>query len=154
MTPTEQPVIVIVPGAWHVPAHYAYLALKLNAHGYTVDCLEMSSTNDEKDLPEDTWKEDISIIRNAITSHTEAGRDVAVVMHSFGGMAGSEAAYGLGKKDSETSGSVVKLIYMSAFMLKEGGTRADFGYNEEDFPNIARVDDEQVCEILRTTIAS
>jgi dienelactone hydrolase len=77
-----RPVIVIIPGAWHVPAHYAYLALKLNSAGYTVDCLELSCTNDEKDLPENTWTEDISIIRNAITSHTEAGRDVAVVMHS------------------------------------------------------------------------
>lgn len=142
MGSTEKPVIVIVPGAWHVPAHYAHLALKLNAQGYTVDCLESSSTNDEKDLPEDTWKEDISIIRNAITSHTEAGRDVAVVMHSFGGLAGSEAACGLGKKNSETSGSVVKLIYLAAFMMKENGNPVDF-----DWPRIAVPDDAQVCEI-------
>ncbi|KAH0351390.1 alpha/beta-hydrolase, partial [Aureobasidium melanogenum] len=138
MTSTEKPVIVIVPGAWHVPAHYAHLALKLNAYGYTIDCIESSSTNDEKDLPEDTWKEDISIIRNAITSHTEAGRDVALVMHSFGGLAGSEAACGLGKKSSETSGSVVKLIYLAAFMMKEGESPVDF-----DWPRIAVPDDEQ-----------
>jgi len=145
-----KPVIVIIPGAWHVPAHYAHLALKLNSAGYTVDCIESSSTNDEKDLPENTWTEDISIIRNAITSHTEAGRDVAVVMHSFGGMAGSEATCGLGKKENETSGRVVKLIYMTSFMLKEGQTRADF----PDWPNIARVDDEQVCKIYLATIVS
>jgi pimeloyl-ACP methyl ester carboxylesterase len=137
-----KPVIVIVPGAWHVPAHYAHLALKLNSAGYTVDCLEMSCTNDEKDLPENTWTEDISIIRNAITSHTEAGRDVAVVMHSFGGMATSEACCGLGKKENETSGRVVKLIYMASFMLQEGAKRADF----PEWPNIARVDDEKVCK--------
>lgn len=125
-----------------MPAHYAHLALKLNASGYTVDCIESSSTNDEKDLPEDTWKEDISIIRNAITSHTEAGRDVAVVMHSFGGMAGSEAACGLGKKESETSGSVIKLVYLAAFMMKEGASPIDF-----DWPRIAVPDDKQVCEI-------
>jgi pimeloyl-ACP methyl ester carboxylesterase len=134
-----KPVIVIVPGAWHVPAHYVHLALKLNSAGYTVDCIESSSTGDEKDLPE---TEDISIIRNAITAHTNAGRDVALVMHSFGGMAGSEAACGLGKKENETSGRVVKLIYMASFMLKEGQTRADF----PDWPNIARVDNEQVCK--------
>ncbi|THW21311.1 alpha/beta-hydrolase [Aureobasidium pullulans] len=135
-----KPVIVIVPGAWHVPAHYAYLALKLNSFGYTVDCLELSSTNDEKDLPENTWIEDINIIRNAITSHTEAGRDVAVVMHSFGGMTGSEAACGLGKKESETSGAVVKLIYMTAFMIQEGQTRASLGVGD-DWPEIAELDD-------------
>ncbi|KAK6003961.1 hypothetical protein QM012_008811 [Aureobasidium pullulans] len=138
MTSTEKPVIVIVPGAWHVPAHYAHLALKLNANGYTVDCVESSSTNDEKDLPENTWKADLSIIRNAITSHTEAGRNVAVVMHSFGGLAGSEAAYGLGKKENETSGSVIQLIYMAAFMLKEGENPIDF-----DWPRIAVPDNEQ-----------
>ena len=125
-----------------MPAHYAHLALKLNSAGYTVDCLEMSCTNDEKDLPENTWTEDISIIRNAITSHTEAGRDVAVVMHSFGGMATSEACCGLGKKENETSGRVVKLIYMASFMLQEGAKRADF----PEWPNIARVDDEKVCK--------
>jgi alpha-beta hydrolase superfamily lysophospholipase len=139
---TSKPVIVIVPGAWHVPAHYAHLALKLNSAGYTVDCLELSSTNDEKDLPENTWTEDISIIRNAITSHTEAGRDVAVVMHSFGGMATSEAACGLGEKANETSGRVVKLIYMTSFMILEGQQRSDF----PEWPNIARVDDEKVCK--------
>jgi len=136
---TSKPVIVIVPGAWHVPAHYAHLAIKLNSAGYTVDCLELSCTNDEKDLPENTWTEDISIIRNAITSHTEAGRDVAVVMHSFGGMPASEAAYGLGEKQNETSGKVVKLIYMASFMLQEGQQRSDF----PEWPNIARVDDEK-----------
>lgn len=142
MTSQEtKPVIVIVPGAWHVPAHYAHLALKLNSAGYTVDCIESSSTSDEKDLPENTWTEDISIIRNAITSHTEAGRDVAIVMHSFGGMPGSEAACGLGKKESETSGRVVKLIYMTSFMVPEGSKRSDY----PEWPNIARVDDEKVC---------
>jgi alpha-beta hydrolase superfamily lysophospholipase len=139
---TSKPVIVIVSGAWHVPAHYAHLALKLNSAGYTVDCLELSCTNDEKDLPENTWTEDISIIRNAITSHTEAGRDVAVVMHSFGGMATSEAACGLGEKANETSGRVVKLIYMTSFMILEGQQRSDF----PEWPNIARVDDEKVCK--------
>ena len=141
MTSQEtKPVIVIVPGAWHRPAHYAHLALKLNSAGYTVDCLELSSTNDEKDLPENSWTEDISIIRNAITSHTEAGRDVAVVMHSFGGMTGSEAACGLGKKETETLGRVVQLIYMTSFMLQEGAKRSDFS----DWPVIA-VPDEKVC---------
>jgi pimeloyl-ACP methyl ester carboxylesterase len=141
---TSKPVIVIVPGAWHVPAHYAHLALKLNSAGYTVDCLELSCTNDEKDLPENTWTEDISIIRNAITSHTEAGRNVAVVMHSFGGMATSEAACGLGEKANETSGRVVKLIYMTSFMILEGQQRSDF----PEWPNIARVDDEKVCKTI------
>jgi hypothetical protein len=141
MTSNEtKPVIVIIPGAWHVPAHYAHLALKLNSAGYTVDCLELSCTNDEKDLPENTWTEDISIIRNAITSHTEAGRDVAVVMHSFG----------LGKKQKETSGRVVKLIYMTSFMFQEGAKRSDF----PEWPNLARVDDEKVCKTCSTSIAS
>jgi hypothetical protein len=151
MTSNEtKPVIVIIPGAWHVPAHYAHLALKLNSAGYTVDCLELSCTNDEKDLPENTWTEDISIIRNAITSHTEAGRDVAVVMHSFGGMPGSEATCGLGKKQKETSGRVVKLIYMTSFMFQEGAKRSDF----PEWPNLARVDDEKVCKTCSTSIAS
>jgi hypothetical protein len=148
MTCTEKPVIVIIPGAWHVPAHYAHLALKLNSAGYTVDCIESSATCDEKDkaTPTNTWKADISIIRNAITGHTRAGRDVVVVMHSFGGMAGSEAAYGLGRNDfeSEAEGAVIKLIYMASFLVQENQGRADFE-NDEPWPMIANVDDPKVC---------
>lgn len=144
MPSTSKPVIVLVPGAWHTPAHYAHLALHLNALGYTVDCIDPPSTSAPP--PTDPYTEDVLTIRNAITSHTGAGRDVVLVMHSFGGITGSEAAWGLGVANAEGEGKVVRLVYMTAFMVVEGWKRQDFGVGEE-WPNIVALD-EEVCSFF------
>lgn len=139
-TAAAKPVIVIVPGAWHVPAHYAHFALYLNRLGYTVDCIDPPSTEPPGTLPEDSWEADVTTIRDAISSHADAGRDVVLLMHSFGGLTGSQAAVGLGKKQGG-EGGVVKLIYMTSFMVNEGWKREDFGVTET-WPNVAFPDEK------------
>ena len=132
---SEKSVILIVPGACHTPHHYAHLALRLNTSGYTVDCVELETSSPDK------YTEDVSIIRNAIESHVDADRDVVVVMHSYGGLPGTEACVGLGKTEGRTAG-VVKLVYMTAYMFLEGGRLADLDHSV--YPICMKPDDE-VC---------
>ena len=56
------------------------------------------------------------------------GKEVVVVMHSYGGMPGSAASTGLGKDQrarEDMPGGVVGLIFISGFVIAEGATVAD-----------------------------
>ena len=50
-----------------------------------------------------------------------------LVLHSYGGLPGGAAAYGLSKSERQgqgQAGGVIGLIYLSAFLIEEGGTLA------------------------------
>ncbi|KAK4948622.1 hypothetical protein LTR10_012626 [Elasticomyces elasticus] len=67
--------------------------------------------------------EDVESVKKAITEVVEDGRDVVLVMHSYGGMPGAQAVKGLGKKeraDKGLPGGVVRLVFLAAFVFPEG----------------------------------
>jgi pimeloyl-ACP methyl ester carboxylesterase len=117
------PSIVVVPGAWHRPAHFQGLIDELAKVNYEAVAVTMPSVDSSPPLP--SWNEDALAVRQVITERIDAGKDVIVLGHSFGGVAMSEAAKGLGKKERESQGlkgGILKLIYMCAMALPEGQT--------------------------------
>lgn len=115
------PSIVIVPGAWHQPAHFQGLIDELAKVNYDAEGVTMPSVGSSPPLP--TWEQDAQAVRQVIMSKLDAGKDVVVLAHSFGGIAMSEAAKGLGKKDRDAQGlkgGIIKLVYMCAMALPEG----------------------------------
>lgn len=51
--------------------------------------------------------------------------EVVLVLHSYAGMPGSEAAKGLGKREREDKGQkggVVRLVFVQAYAMPEGFT--------------------------------
>ncbi|KAJ5753473.1 uncharacterized protein N7511_007626 [Penicillium nucicola] len=117
------PTVVIVPGAWHRPAHFQGLIDELakahyDAVGVTLPCVDSSP-------PLPSWDQDAQAIRQVILEKLDAGKDIIALAHSFGGISMSEAVKGLGKKEREAqglNGGVIKLIYMCAMALPEGQT--------------------------------
>ena len=118
-----QPTIVVIPGAFHATEHYADLVAKLDQAGYPVLMASLPTTN-PKDPQGQSFIEDAAYIRDELLLPTlHSGIDVILVMHSYGGVPGSSAAVGLHNscKDSpKERGKVLGLIYISAFLLKEG----------------------------------
>jgi hypothetical protein len=117
----SKPVIVIVPGAWHRPRHYHHLNEGLEPLGYEAIGVTMPSVDSHP--PHPSWDQDAAAVREVITKQLDAGRDVVVVAHSFGGVAMSEAVKGLGKKAREEQGlkgGVVRLVYMTAMAMPAG----------------------------------
>ncbi|KAI2712108.1 hypothetical protein CBS147332_5744 [Penicillium roqueforti] len=117
------PSIVIVPGAWHRPAHYQHLIEELAKVNYDAEAVTLPSIDSNPPLA--TWNEDAQAVRQVIMSKLDAGKDVIVLAHSFGGVAMSEAAKGLGKKDRVAQGlkgGIIKLVYMCAMALPKGQT--------------------------------
>jgi alpha-beta hydrolase superfamily lysophospholipase len=118
-----KPVIVIVPGAWHRPKHYQKLINALADVGYEAVGVTLPSVDSSPPLP--SWDQDAAETRRVIMEYLDAGKDVILIGHSFGGVAMSEAVKGLGKEDREKTGlkgSVIRLVYMCAMAMPKGQT--------------------------------
>ncbi|KAG8527654.1 uncharacterized protein KY384_007807 [Bacidia gigantensis] len=123
----SKPSIVLIPGAWIQDIHMQPLAAALGAKGYEVISRTLPSFNSNN--PEaDTVSTDAEYIRNsALLPEINAGKDVVIVVHSYAGFPGPAAASGLAKTERQAagqSGGVIGLIFMAAFVPKQGVTLA------------------------------
>ncbi|QMW38799.1 hypothetical protein G4B11_002035 [Aspergillus flavus] len=119
--PNSNPVIVILHGAWYTPAHYAEFTSALKSKGHEVHIPRLPSMSDTRP-PNADLHTDTDFIRSYVKSLVEAGQEVVVFMHSYGGQVGTNALVGLGaetRKQQGQTGGVVLLIYMSGFAVTE-----------------------------------
>ncbi|CAG8398676.1 unnamed protein product [Penicillium salamii] len=121
---TPYPTIVLVHGAWHTPANYQSYIDDLQAAGFTVHCPRLPTCNGSRP-PNAEFSDDVAHVRSIITSCVERGERVLVIMHSYGGMVGTDAAQGLDlatRKVTSQPGGVIHLLYLCAYMLIPGLT--------------------------------
>ncbi|KAK0106340.1 hypothetical protein ONS96_003976 [Cadophora gregata f. sp. sojae] len=97
MATSRRPTFVFVPGAWHKPSCWSKVTALLNTHGYKSLTPTLPSTLGDASA---TFKDDLLAVREAITSETTQGRDVVVVVWSYGSLPGASAIRGLTKKPS------------------------------------------------------
>lgn len=117
-TSAAKPVVLIITGAWHVPQHYHLLVQRLEKLGYDVDC-PCHPTNNNATPPDKTFDDDVQQIRNIALGYLDQGRDVVAVMHSYGGVVGSNALSDLDESHRKGKASVIALLYMAAFIPLE-----------------------------------
>ncbi|THX64249.1 hypothetical protein D6D08_08029 [Aureobasidium pullulans] len=123
----SKPSIVLVPGAWHVPAHFNQVIDKLEDQGYVCLCVNLP-TNTRDPLVDGRLlgiEDDVAAIRAAVTNQLDAGNDVVVVTHSYGTVPGTAALTGLNLKARKTAGNtngVVGVVIISGFILPPGST--------------------------------
>lgn len=120
-----QPHFLVVPGAWHQPEAYEKFVALLRKAGYSAAVVSLPSCN-TKDPQEATCLADAEAVRKEIFSSMEVdGKDVVVVCHSYGGIPGGGAAYGLSKvarAKTGKKGGVTGLVYVSGFVVPEGSS--------------------------------
>jgi pimeloyl-ACP methyl ester carboxylesterase len=93
---------------------------RLQDLGYTMLCPELPSVGAD---PPRSLHDDARHIRAELELLIEHGEEIVVVMHSYGGMVGTQAAAGLGLADRARKGrrgGVMRLFYACAFMLPAG----------------------------------
>jgi pimeloyl-ACP methyl ester carboxylesterase len=93
-------VLVLVHGAWHGAWCWDAVVRELSDRGVPAAAVE---------LPLTAFRDDVATVRQAIE---EAGEEVVVCAHSYGGMVVSTAAQGLH--------SVRHLVFLAAFQTAEG----------------------------------
>ena len=122
------PAIIMVPGATQKSEHYAPLATILTSRGFDTYPLTLPSVDRCESVKDFT--EDVDLIHMKVSSLVDEGRDIIVVMHSYGGMPGSQALKGLGKRERAGQGKpggVIRLVYIAAWVIDEGETMPGAG---------------------------
>ncbi|THY39384.1 hypothetical protein D6C97_10340 [Aureobasidium pullulans] len=102
----SKPSIVLVPGAWHVPAHFNQVIEKLEDQEYI--CLGVSLPTNTRNPSVDGRllgiEDDVAAIRAAVMSQLDTGNDVVVVTHSYSSIPGTAALTGLNLEARKTAG--------------------------------------------------
>ncbi|KAL2070663.1 hypothetical protein VTL71DRAFT_13689 [Oculimacula yallundae] len=121
---TTNTAFLIVPGSFTPPTLYTKIISLLQAQNYLASVIPLQSASERPQGPA-TFEEDASAIHSALLALVEEGKDVVLVMHSYGGYPGTEASKGLSKKEREKEGKeggIVRLVYMAAFIPAVGGS--------------------------------
>ena len=123
----DLPTIVLIQGSFQIPEVYAKLVRGLVARGYPTihPQLPTCSNTDSPTFPQLSLVDDALTIRAELVRQIEhEGKTVVMVMHSYGGFVGSEAAteeLSYAKRQAQgLPGGVIHLFLYSAFLLNEG----------------------------------
>lgn len=128
-TDTLRPTIILVHGGWQGPSTFSLLVPRLEKAGYSVFAPTLPSANTKPALP--SFDEDVKIVHNVIQSVIDTGKEVVVVMHSYGAVVGCEALRGVKVKDlvkplqnndDLETGGVLKMVFLSGLVLPVGGS--------------------------------
>jgi pimeloyl-ACP methyl ester carboxylesterase len=117
-----KPTIALVPGSFSTTAAYDKLIEQLSEHGYPIMRIELKSVGGPVSA---TSLDDAADINYILTPPVEEGKDIVVVMHSYGGIPGTDGTKGLAKVDQEAAGKkggVIGLVYIAALLVKQGAS--------------------------------
>ena len=122
MVTTKKPTVLFVHGSWHSPAHFKPVMELFEANGFRTSCPCQPSFGS---APTIKMYEDAECIRSEIKKIVEhEGKDLIPVLHSYGGIVGTQAIHESFSKASRQSlglsGGVLRIVYMCAFLLPLG----------------------------------
>ncbi|KAH7049434.1 hypothetical protein B0J12DRAFT_711160 [Macrophomina phaseolina] len=118
------PHILIVPGSFMPAEFYIPLRNALLALGNAASIAPLLSAGRRARRPA-TKEEDATHIREEIRTLVERGEEVAVAMHSYGAIPGTESVRGLLRAERRRkgkSGGVVRLVYMAGVVPGVGAS--------------------------------
>ncbi|GJC89281.1 hypothetical protein ColLi_12119 [Colletotrichum liriopes] len=115
---SELPTILLIPGAWHQPWTFDLVRDDLANRGYptaVVALASVGSTDVNVGLDQDT-----EVVHAELQRLIDAGREVVIVAHSYGGVPVANAVEGLNYKDRAAqgvTGGVLMVVYMASFAV-------------------------------------
>jgi pimeloyl-ACP methyl ester carboxylesterase len=130
---TSKPTLVLVHGSWHTPACFQSLITQLETSGFICIAVALPSMQGANDLSADT-----AAVRNAVLHELDAGKNVVVVAHSYGGMPTSNALADLGRSTRGDKPSVLALVYLCAFLPAPEQSMFDALRSPENYIHDAR----------------
>lgn len=126
-TTGQKPAIVIVPASFTPPSLYKKVVEELDRHGYTTTVIHLLSVGIGLPSAPATMAEDADHIKSITSKLAGEGKDIIMVMHSYGGICGTESAYDIIKArraQGGKSGGITGLLYISSPVPEVGGSVA------------------------------
>ena len=114
----SKPTILLVGGAWHTADYLKPLATALEAADYPTIALALPSVGASP--PKRDFGDDVALVRSTTSDLASEGKHIVAVLHSFGGIVGTEALQGLGRASREGTGVLLGLVYIATMLPKKG----------------------------------
>lgn len=122
--------IVLVPGSFTPETFYTHVSRRLISDGFSavIQCQLLSAApKDNQRTPPAKLEDDAFYIREVLEAYLAQGKDIVLVMNSYGGFAGTEAIKGIPTRSSLTTeiqagqrGALVGMVYLSSFVPLAG----------------------------------
>ncbi|KAF4982468.1 hypothetical protein FZEAL_1922 [Fusarium zealandicum] len=114
----QTPTLVLVPGAWHSPDTWGKIVSAMEPRDFKCVPVALPTTSSSNAK----FSDDVKAVRESVLAETTQGRDVVVVVHSYGGAVGSSAIKGLTLKGPHHSSSTDKASghVIGFFMIASG----------------------------------
>lgn len=122
MASSKKPIILMIHGGWHYPKCYDPFLDRLRARGYTVLCPVLPTLG--ADTHGKTPADDIAHIRGVVSPLFDAGEEVVIIGHSYGGIPACASTQGLGVEERAKEGKAGgfrSIIYLAAFAIPKRG---------------------------------
>ena len=113
-----KPTILLVGGAWHTAEYLKPLATALETASYPTITLALPSVGASPSKLD--FGDDVALVRSTASDLASEGKNIVAVLHSFGGIVGTEALQGLGRASREGTGVVLGLVYIATMLPKMG----------------------------------
>ncbi|KXJ87929.1 Alpha/beta hydrolase fold-1 [Microdochium bolleyi] len=120
---SSKPTIVFAPGAWHTPDCFDIVRHALQQRGWATESVNYPTVGAEP--PTKGLADDAAAVRSAVEALADQGKEVVLVVHSYGGLVGANAVEGLGYKQRAKQGmmgGVIMFVYLAAFVTPNGKT--------------------------------
>lgn len=122
------PTIILIPASFTPASFYANVVDRLRKTGFEVIIHTLPSAS--RNPPENaaTLAEDATFFGDIAKRVADQGKDFAYVMHSYGGIVGSEASRGLSKKERRAvgkQGGLIRLVYITSVVPALGNSLND-----------------------------
>ncbi len=114
----SKPTILLVGGAWHTADYLKPLATVLEAADYPTITLALPSVGASPSKLD--FGDDVALVRSTASDLASEGKHIVAVLHSFGGIVGTEALQGLGRTSKEGTGALMGLVYIATMLPKKG----------------------------------
>ncbi|ETS87144.1 hypothetical protein PFICI_00972 [Pestalotiopsis fici W106-1] len=121
----SRPVVLIVPGAAALAELYKTFIKAVSEKGYEIEALTLPSVRNaaEANVTPPTMYEDAAAIQSRVAKLADAGKDVILLPHSYGGTPSTQSVEGLSKKEREAKGlpgGIIGLAYMTCLIPELG----------------------------------
>lgn len=117
--------IVIVPASFAPPTLYSDFVQHLSEYGLCATVVDLPSVGSRDPLPAASMMDDADHIKMVTTKLADDGYEIILIMHSYGGVCGTESTERLSKVEREAiqkPGGIVHLVYISSPVPEIGGS--------------------------------
>ncbi|TLD09850.1 hypothetical protein PspLS_12035 [Pyricularia sp. CBS 133598] len=138
------PTLVIVTGSFAPASLYTEFVAVLKKHGVETVVISSPSVGRREGKPAASMMEDADEIVRVVGELLDAGKEVVLMAHSYGGIPAAQSMERLSVKQRTAAGKkggVAKMAYLSAIALPLGGSNMD-SFNPENASHLMKSDGE------------